>query len=39
LYNGQSDDLDLLPRAAQIEALPEGWRDYFQQKIAQRHRE
>jgi MOSC domain-containing protein YiiM len=39
LYNGQSDDLDLLRRAAQIEALPEGWRDYFQQKIAQRQRE
>jgi MOSC domain-containing protein YiiM len=39
LYNGQSDDLDLLQRAVQIEALPEGWRAYFQQKIAQRHRE
>jgi MOSC domain-containing protein YiiM len=39
LYNGQSDDLDLLRRAVEIEALPEGWRDYFQQKIAQRRRE
>jgi MOSC domain-containing protein YiiM len=38
LYNGQSDDLDLLRRAVQIEALPEGWRDYFRQKIAQRQR-
>jgi MOSC domain-containing protein YiiM len=35
LYYGQSNDLDLLQRAIQIEALPEGWRDYFQQRIAQ----
>jgi MOSC domain-containing protein YiiM len=39
LYNGQSNDLDLLQRAIQIEALPEGWRDYFQQQIAQREHE
>jgi MOSC domain-containing protein YiiM len=38
LYSGQSDDFDLLQRAIRIEALPEGWRDYFQQKIAQRQR-
>jgi MOSC domain-containing protein YiiM len=39
LYTGQSADLDLLRRAVQIEALPEGWRDYLQQKIAQRQRD
>jgi hypothetical protein len=39
LYNGQSDDFDLLQRAVRTEALPEGWRDYFQRKIAQRRRE
>jgi MOSC domain-containing protein YiiM len=35
LYNGQSDDRDLLQRAAQLQALPERWRERFRQRIAQ----
>jgi MOSC domain-containing protein YiiM len=30
LYVGKEDNLELLHRAAQIEALPKSWRDYFQ---------
>lgn len=33
LYVRQSDDLQMLHRAAQVKALPDGWRDYFQQQI------
>ena len=29
LYVRQSDDLQMLQRAAQVKALPDGWRDYF----------
>jgi MOSC domain-containing protein YiiM len=36
LYNGQSNDLNLLQRAVKIEGLPEGWRNRFQQQIDQR---
>jgi MOSC domain-containing protein YiiM len=38
LYSGQGDDFDLLQRAVQIEALPEGWREHFQQQIQQLNR-
>jgi MOSC domain-containing protein YiiM len=38
LYNGQSDDRDLLQRAVQLEALPERWRDRFQQRLQQLNR-
>jgi MOSC domain-containing protein YiiM len=30
LYVGKQDNLELLHRAAQLEALPKSWRDYFQ---------
>ncbi|HEY9673192.1 MAG TPA: 3-alpha domain-containing protein [Waterburya sp.] len=30
LYVGKEDNLELLHRAAQLEALPKSWRDYFQ---------
>jgi MOSC domain-containing protein YiiM len=33
LYVRQRDDLQMLQRAAQVKALPDGWRDYFQQQI------
>lgn len=33
LYVRQRDDLQTLQRAAQVKALPDGWRDYFQQQI------
>jgi MOSC domain-containing protein YiiM len=33
LYNGQSDDRDLFQRAVQLEALPERWRDRFQERL------
>ncbi|MBD0311181.1 MAG: MOSC domain-containing protein [Microcoleus sp. T1-bin1] len=33
LYMHQGDDLQMLHRAAQVKALPDGWRDYFQQQI------
>lgn len=33
LYVRQSDDLQMLHRAVQVKALPDGWRDYFQQQI------
>jgi MOSC domain-containing protein YiiM len=33
LYVCEQDDPELLYRAAQLEALPESWRDYFQEQI------
>lgn len=33
LYARETHNLELLQRAVQIEALPTGWRDYFQQRI------
>ncbi|MBD2435682.1 MOSC domain-containing protein [Nostoc sp. FACHB-110] len=33
LYARATHDLELLQRAVQVEALPTGWRDYFQQQI------
>ncbi|MEH2188802.1 MAG: MOSC domain-containing protein [Nostoc sp.] len=33
LYAREIHDLELLHRAVQVEALPTGWRDYFQQQI------
>ena len=33
LYVRQRDDLQMLHRAAQVKALPDGWRDYFQQQL------
>jgi len=33
LYVGERDNLDLLNRAVQVEALPGSWRDYFQRQI------
>jgi MOSC domain-containing protein YiiM len=33
LYVRQKGNLDLLHRAVQVEALPEGWRGYFQHQI------
>ena len=32
LYVGKEDNLELLHRAAQLEALPKSWRDYFQEQ-------
>ena len=33
LYVSEKDNLDLLRRAVQIEALPESWRGYFRHQI------
>ncbi|WP_375473209.1 MOSC domain-containing protein [uncultured Nostoc sp.] len=33
LYARETHDLELLHRVVQVEALPTGWRDYFQQQI------
>jgi MOSC domain-containing protein YiiM len=33
LYVRQSNDLQMLHRAVQVKALPDSWRDYFQQQI------
>lgn len=33
LYVRQRNDLQMLHRAVQVKALPDGWRDYFQQQI------
>jgi MOSC domain-containing protein YiiM len=33
LYSSDKQNLDLLRRAIATEALPNGWRDYFQQRI------
>ena len=32
LYTREQDNPELLHRAAQLEALPESWRDYFQEQ-------
>ena len=32
LYVHEQDNKELLHRAAQLEALPESWRDYFQEQ-------
>jgi MOSC domain-containing protein YiiM len=34
LYGSEKDDLDLLRRAVRVEALSEGWRRSFQERIA-----
>jgi MOSC domain-containing protein YiiM len=33
LYTHEKTDLALLHRATQLEALPDSWRDYFQEQI------
>jgi MOSC domain-containing protein YiiM len=33
LYARETDDLELLQRTVRVQALPGGWRDYFQQQI------
>jgi MOSC domain-containing protein YiiM len=33
LYTHDQTNVDLLRRAIQVEALPEGWRDYFQNRL------
>jgi MOSC domain-containing protein YiiM len=33
LYAGDTDNLEMLQRAVQVEALPESWRDHFQHRI------
>ena len=33
LYVREQNNSELLHRAAQLKALPEGWRDYFQEQI------
>jgi MOSC domain-containing protein YiiM len=33
LYTSQKDNLDLLQRAIQVDALPESWRDYFLEQL------
>jgi MOSC domain-containing protein YiiM len=38
LYRDGSDQVRLLRRAVQVEALPENWREHFQQQIAQLQR-
>jgi len=37
-YGAQKDNLDLLHRALQVEALPKDWRDYFQRQIEKHER-
>lgn len=34
LYTDKQKDFDLMQRATQVEALPEGWRTYFQERLA-----
>ena len=36
MYVHAEEDIEILQRAIQLEALPEGWRDYFRQQIEQR---
>ncbi|WP_243713797.1 3-alpha domain-containing protein [Nostoc sp. 106C] len=36
LYVREQNNPELLHRAARLEALPESWRDYFQEQIRQR---
>ena len=38
IYRDGTDKLGLLQRAVQVEALPENWRDHFQQQIEQLQR-
>jgi MOSC domain-containing protein YiiM len=38
LYRDGSDQVCLLRRAVQVEALPESWRDHFQQQLTQLQR-
>jgi MOSC domain-containing protein YiiM len=38
IYRDRTDKLGLLLRAVQVEALPETWRDHFQQRIDQLQR-
>jgi MOSC domain-containing protein YiiM len=38
LYRDGTDEVTLLQRAVQVEALPENWREHFQQRIEQLHR-
>jgi MOSC domain-containing protein YiiM len=38
LYRDGTDEVTLLQRAVQVEALPENWREHFQQQIEQLHR-
>jgi MOSC domain-containing protein YiiM len=38
LYRDGNDQVSLLRRAVQVEALPENWREHFQQQIAQLQR-
>jgi MOSC domain-containing protein YiiM len=33
LYARETDDLELLQRTLRVQALPSGWRDYFQQQL------
>jgi MOSC domain-containing protein YiiM len=33
LYARETDDLELLQRTLRVQALPQGWRDYFQQQL------
>jgi MOSC domain-containing protein YiiM len=33
LYARDKDDLETMRRAIEVEALPDGWRDYFQQRL------
>lgn len=37
LYARESDDLDLLHRVTQLQALPENWRNYFKQQLDKEH--
>jgi MOSC domain-containing protein YiiM len=38
LYRDGTGEVTLLQRAVQVEALPENWREHFQQRIEQLHR-
>ena len=33
LYTREKNDPEFLQRATQLEALPESWRDYFQEQV------
>jgi MOSC domain-containing protein YiiM len=35
LFTGDSDDPELLDRVLKVQALPENWREWFQQKVSQ----
>lgn len=36
LYTNEKENLDLLRRAIKVEALPESWRDYFQERLEEK---